>query len=251
MGGGEYRAPVLLALMGRVRWSIAANLLIGVLVSPFVFSMRGGWSLSIDYYLLVLLLTSTSLPGAYVGAIVTQLVSTKALKVLLMGILFVTGLRLILVETHGGGILALGPSMIPLALLLGFGLGMISGVLGVAAGEYRIPALILLFGVPTVVAGTLSALCSIPVQLVGFLKHRHLNHTGPATYRLGIVMGAASILGVAVGVWLLGRTTDVLVNEVLGIAMIAAAGRIAWDIRNPSPAEETTPRDTPLGEEGD
>ena len=35
VGGGEYRAPVLLTLLGRVRWVIAANLLIGFFVAVF------------------------------------------------------------------------------------------------------------------------------------------------------------------------------------------------------------------------
>src|SRR5205809_7844593 len=35
VGAGEYRAPALLALLGRVRWTIAANLLIGLSAGLF------------------------------------------------------------------------------------------------------------------------------------------------------------------------------------------------------------------------
>lgn len=228
---------MLLALHGRVRWAIATNLLIGVVVATFNVIFRQAWNLSLDYLILGLLLIPGNLPGAYLGAIVTNRISSKALKVLLAGILVVTGLRLILFEVPAGGIVSFDPLTVFLVLVLGFGLGLISGLLGVAAGEYRIPALILFFGVPTVLAGTLSSLASIPGQLMGHLKHRSLGHTGKASFRLGAAMGIASIVGVALGVLVLGRTAETLVTQVLGFAMILAAVRIVWDIEHPHPAE--------------
>lgn len=237
VGGGEYRAPVLLALHGRVRWAIATNLLVGVLVATFNVIFRQAWNLSINYLILGLLLIPGTLPGAYLGAVVTNRISSKALKVLLAGILVATGFRLILFEVPSGGVISFDPFMVFSALVLGFGLGLISGLLGVAAGEYRIPALILFFGVPTVFAGTLSSLASIPGQLMGHLKHRSLGHTGTASFRLAAVMGMASIVGVALGVLVLGRTAEALVTQVLGVAMIVAAVRIGWEIEHPHPAE--------------
>lgn len=239
VGGGEYRAPVLLALLGRVRWAIAANLLVGLCVAGFNVIFRQAWTLPLDFLWLALLLVPTSLPGAFVGAVITKRISTVALKCLLAGILVATGLRLMLFEVRTGGALTFDASQVALGLALGFGLGIISGALGVAAGEYRIPALIFLFGVPTVLAGTLSSLASIPLQLTGFLKHRELGHTGRTTFGLGAVMSAASVVGVALGVLFLGRTTEALVTQVLGLAMILAALRIVWDIRHPHPAEAT------------
>lgn len=238
VGGGEYRAPVLLALHGRVRWAIATNLLVGSIVATFNVIFRQAWDLPGVYLALGLLLIPGTLPGAYIGALVTRRVTSAALKALLAGILVATGLRLVLFEVPIGGAVSLDALTISVALLLGFGLGVISGLLGVAAGEYRIPALIFFFGVPAVLAGTLSSLASIPGQVTGHLKHRHLGHTGRASYRLGVVMGIASIAGVALGVVLLGRVHETLVTQVLGLAMIFAASRIVWDIRHPHPAEQ-------------
>ena len=237
VGGGEYRAPVLLALLGRVRWAIAANLLIGLCVAVFNVVFRQVWTLDLDLLWLALLFVPTSLPGAFVGALVSKRISTTALKGLLAGILVATGLRLILFEVQAGGTLSFGLLQIGLGLLLGFGLGILSGLLGVAGGEYRIPAFVLLFGVPTVFAGTLSSLASIPLQFMGFWKHRNLGHTGAATFRLGALMGVVSVVGVALGVLFLGRATEALVTQVLGLAMILAAVRIVWDIRHPHPSE--------------
>ena len=138
VGGGEYRAPVLLTLLGRVRWVIAANLLIGLFVAVFNVVFRQAWTLNLDFLVIALLLVPTSLPGAWLGALITNRISTPILKGLLAGILVATGLRLILFEVRVGGALSFDPPRIALALALGFGLGLISGLLGVAGGEYRI-----------------------------------------------------------------------------------------------------------------
>jgi uncharacterized protein len=206
-------------------------------VGLFNVVLRQAWTLSIEYLALALLLIPSSLPGAYLGARITKRISTTVLKGLLAGILIATGLRLLLFEVRTGGPLTFDLASVVLALVLGFLLGIVSGLLGVAGGEYRIPALIFLFGVPTVFAGTISSLASIPVQLTGWLEHRRLGHAGPTAFRLGAVMGAASLVGVALGVVFLGRSTQALVTQVLGIAMILAAIRIVWDIRHPHPSE--------------
>jgi|SRR5919197_4186406 uncharacterized membrane protein YfcA len=237
VGGGEYRAPVLLVLLRRIRLTIATNLLIGSIVATFNVLLRQAWGLPWQALILGLLLIPGSLPGAYLGAAVTSRISSTSLKIVLAGILVVTGLRLILFEVHAGSAVSLNALTISLSLLLGVGLGIISGLLGVAAGEYRIPALILLFGVSPVFAGTLSSLVSIPSQLTGYLKHRSLGHTGRTSTRLAAVMGIASVGGVLIGILVLGRTSESLVTQVLGLAMVLAAGQIIWDIRHPHPAE--------------
>jgi len=237
VGGGEYRAPILLVLLGRVRWAIATNLLIGLIVATFTVLFRQAWNLPPEALVLGLLLIPGGFPGAYLGAVVTRRISSRALKALLAGILVVTGLRLMLFEIPGARAVSLDALTVSLALLLGFGLGVISGLLGVAAGEYRIPALIFLFGISPVFAGTLSSLASIPSQLMGYMTHRSLGHASRRSTRLGAVMGIASVAGVLVGVLLLSRTTEALVSQVLGFAMVLAAARIVWDIRHPHPAE--------------
>jgi uncharacterized membrane protein YfcA len=238
VGGGEYRAPVLLGLLGDVRRSIATNLLVGAVVSLANFLYRAGWTLPTDELVLAGLLILTSLPGAYVGAALTRRTTSRVLKALLAGILIATGLRLILLETTAGPTFRLDSVAIASALALGFGLGLISGALGLAAGEYRIPALILLFGVSPIAAGTSSSLASIPQQAIAFAKHRALGQGDRATYRFGGVMAVASVVGVLVGVSLLGRTAEALVAQVLGVAMILAASFIVRQILRPR--EEST-----------
>ncbi|MCI4371764.1 MAG: sulfite exporter TauE/SafE family protein [Thermoplasmata archaeon] len=233
VGGGEYRAPVLLLLLRNVRWTIAGNLLAGALVAVSTILLRNALFQPFDIMLLAATMVAASVPGAYLGAIAAQRIPSKWLKIALAGILTATALRLILVESVAGGTFSFGWKEASLGALTGAGIGVISGLLGVAGGEYRIPALILIFGLPAITAGTISSLVSLPQQVVGFWKHRGLGQAGPGAIRLGVIMGVVGALGVAVGVALLHRTNDATVTAFLATIMLVSAARIAWEARTP------------------
>ena len=242
VGGGEYRAPVLLSLLRNVRYTIAGNLLAGVLVGISTALLRGAFVQPLDTMLLAATMVVGSLPGAYGGAILARRTPSKWLKGLLAGILAITALRLLLFESPTPGSFAFGPEQPLLGLGVGLGIGLISGLLGVAGGEYRIPALILIFGLPSIVAGTISSLVSLPQQLVGFWKHRQMGQATRKTLRLAVIMGVVGIAGVGLGVALLQRTTNATVTKILASLMLLAAAQIAWEIRSPDVAEESGTR---------
>jgi len=242
VGGGEYRAPVLLSLLRNVRYTIAGNLLAGVLVGISTALLRGAFVQPLDTMLLAATMIVGSLPGAYGGAILARRTPSRWLKGLLAGILAITALRLLLFESPTPGSVAFGPEQALLGLGVGLGIGLISGLLGVAGGEYRIPALILIFGLPSIVAGTISSLVSLPQQLVGFWKHRQMGQATRKTLRLAVIMGVVGIAGVGLGVALLQRTTNATVTKILASLMLLAAAQIAWEIRSPDVAEESGTR---------
>ena len=242
VGGGEYRAPVLLSLLRNVRYTIAGNLLAGVLVGISTALLRGAFVQPLDTMLLAATMVVGSLPGAYGGAILARRTPSKWLKGLLAGILAITALRLLLFESPTPGSFAFGPEQALLGLGVGLGIGLISGLLGVAGGEYRIPALILIFGLPSIVAGTISSLVSLPQQLFGFWKHRQMGQATRKTLRLAVIMGVVGIAGVGLGVALLQRTTNATVTKILASLMLLAAAQIAWEIRSPDVAEESGTR---------
>ena len=237
VGGGEYRAPVLLILLRNVRWTIAGNLLAGVIVSVAVVVLRGALFQGSDALLLAATMIVTSVPGAYAGALLARRTPTRWLKIFLAGILAATALRLVLLQSNNPGLFSFGAEQAALALLTGFGIGVVSGLLGVAGGEYRIPALILIFGLPAIVAGTISSLVSVPQQFAGLWKHRQLGQATPRAVRLGAIMGGVGVGGVAVGVALLHRTSDAFVTGILAVVMLLAAAQIAWESRKPDREE--------------
>lgn len=238
VGGGEYRAPVLLSLLRNVRWTIAGNLLAGVLVGFSTALLRGAFVQPSEMLLLAVTMMVGSLPGSYGGAVLARRTPSRWLKGLLASILVVTALRLLLFESPTPGPFSFGPEQAVLGLVVGLAIGLTSGLLGVAGGEYRIPALILIFGLPAITAGTISSLVSLPQQVVGFLKHRQMGQATRKTLRLAVIMGLVGIAGVGLGVALLQRTTNVTVTRILAFLMLVAAARIAWEIRHADVTED-------------
>ena len=241
VGGGEYRAPVLLLLLRNVRWTITGNLLAGTIIATSVVILRGAVFLPLETLSLAATMIVASMPGAYFGALLARRTPAKWLKILLAGILVTTALRLLLFESPSAGPFVFGLTEAPLALLTGFGIGIISGLLGVAGGEYRIPALILIFGLPAITAGTVSSLVSLPQQIVGFLEHRRLGQATSTAVRLAAIMGGIGVVGVVLGVVILGRTSSATVIDVLAILMLLASARIAWEVRKPDPDPANSP----------
>jgi uncharacterized membrane protein YfcA len=229
VGGGEYRTPVLLSLLGDVRVTIASNLLIGVVTSLFIFALRQSQNSVFGYLSLALILAIASIPGSYFGAVLTRTFSDRILKTLLASILVAAAVRLLFFTTPVRPSFELTFGNLFLGIFFGFMLGIVSGLLGVAAGEYRIPVLIVMFAVPVKIAGTLNALVSIPSQATGYWKHRRLGHYEKTATRLTLFMAIASVVGVAVGVAYLATAENALVTTVLGIAMILVAAKLALE----------------------
>src|SRR3989442_499499 len=238
-GGSELLEQSLAAIpgVGDVA-TIDGNLLAGVLVGISPALLRGALSQPFDTLLLAAPMMVGSLPGAYGGAVLARRTPSKWLKGLLAAILVTTALRLLLFESPSPGPFSFGLEQAVLGLVVGLGIGLTSGLLGVAGGEYRIPALILIFGLPAIVAGTISSLVSLPQQIVGFLTHRHIGQTTRKTPRVAVIMGLVGVVGVGLGVALLQRTTNVTVTRILAFLMLLAAARIAWEIRSTDVTED-------------
>jgi uncharacterized membrane protein YfcA len=84
-----------------------------------------------------------------------------------------------------------------LAVLLGAAGGVIAGLLGVGGGILFVPALAIFLDQSQVQAEATSLLAIVPVALLGaWRQHRY----GNVNLRVGLWVGALSVLGVAAGV---------------------------------------------------
>lgn len=110
-------------------------------------------------------------------------------------------------------------------LCLGFVIGAISGLLGVAGGEMIIPTLILGFGAPIKAAGSLSQMVSIPTVLTGFIRHYRAGalRDGKLTRNLIVPMGLGAIVGAILGAALSFWAPSGLLKALLGIILIGSS----------------------------
>jgi hypothetical protein len=115
-----------------------------------------------------------------------------------------------------------GPIRLALAGLIGIVIAAISGSLGIAGGEMRIPALIYLFAVPIKDAGTLSLMVSIPTVASGAAAYRRMGHIPNRALGVSLIMGLGSILGVLIGAALLPYVDKHVLKGILGTLLLLA-----------------------------
>jgi uncharacterized membrane protein YfcA len=118
-------------------------------------------------------------------------------------------------------------SVIP-PLLLGFGIGVLSAIMGIGGGFILIPAMIYLLRMPTnVVVGTSLFQVLIVACLVVVLQ-------SAATQTVDLVLAALLMAGGVIGAQFGARVGAGLKNEhirgVLGVLLIAASLKFLWDL---------------------
>ena len=112
-----------------------------------------------------------------------------------------------------------------LALVLGFAAGAISGIFGVGGGVLFVPTLVLVVGLAQLEAQATSLAAIIPVVAAGaWRQHRY----GNVRWRPALVIGLASIAGVAGGVALAVALSEGTLRRLFAVVLIAIAARLAW-----------------------
>ncbi|MEM3789222.1 MAG: sulfite exporter TauE/SafE family protein [Candidatus Bathyarchaeia archaeon] len=235
VGGGEFRTPILLYVIGLpVVTAIAVNLLVGLLTVVVSFFRRFQLGLLNEHCVnIALIMSVTSIFGAYLGALLTDKIPEKPLKRLLAAFLIIVGLKIGLepfIQFPFTFTVTLGlVEEALLAAFIGLAIGVISGTLGVAGGEFRIPALIYIFSLDIVAAGTASLLVSIPTVASGFLKHQNMGHMNRKATIIAIAMGVGSVLGAFIGASHAGVVEKDILKVLLGAILILATVRMVTE----------------------
>lgn len=232
LGGGEFRLPVLLHLIGfGARAAVPLNLVVSLVTLAFALATRSQGA--------PLVATAAHLPeilGLALGGVVSAALGVRlvhrlsdarlvqAIAVLLLGL----GILLIAEAFLRTGPLALLPPDAWLramaGIALGLGIGIVSSMLGVAGGELLIPSLMLVFDADIRVAGTASLAISLPIVAMGLWRYGRMGALplkGGAK-RIAVSMSLGSLLGAAMGGLAVAFAPVVLLKLVLGAALVAA-----------------------------
>ncbi len=119
---------------------------------------------------------------------------------------------------------------IVLALCLGFGAGVLSGMFGVGGGILFVPTLTLVVGLSQLDAEATSLAAMIPVVVVGAsLQHRH----GLVRWRIATTVGLASSVGVVAGVILAEGLPESVLRKLFALLLVATAVHLARSARRP------------------
>jgi uncharacterized membrane protein YfcA len=111
-----------------------------------------------------------------------------------------------------------------LAAILGFAGGAVGGMLGVGGGILFVPALAIFLGEPQVRAEATSLLAIVPMGLIGAWRQ---NRVGNVRVRDGLVIGALSPLGVALGVLLANALSERALEIAFAVLLLMVAAQVA------------------------
>lgn len=230
VGGGEFRLPVLVGVLGfSIPLAANVNLIVGVItvIVGLLRRVQTGFLLPgiLD---VIFTMCIGSVLGAYLGAWLTGKIKEKYLKIFLAIFLVCLGIKLI-TEPYIPLGAAFSPSF-PINIILGasFGIliGVVCGALGVAGGELRIPAFMYAFSIPIKSAGTASLLVSIPTVLSGAFKHTKMGHLNKEGKIICLSMGVPAAIGSYLGASALVHVSEEHLKLLLGIILLVATVRV-------------------------
>ena len=116
---------------------------------------------------------------------------------------------------------------------LGFAAGVLAGMFGVGGGMLFVPALTLVSDLGQLQAQATSLAAMIPVVIVGAWRQRRL---GNVDLRIAVVVGLASVGGVAAGTAVAKALPEHLLRTLFAVLLLAVAAQLAWSLRRRAPA---------------
>jgi uncharacterized protein len=226
VGGGILIVPglVLAAGMGqRVAHgtSLAAVLPISI-ASLVTYATHGNVDWAVAVWLSI-----GAVAGAVIGTKLLNILPHRTLGLLFAGVLIASAIRLFIsVDADGRpGITVVSAAAL---LVLGLATGILAGLLGVGGGIVMVPAMILLFGIPPVVAKGTSAAVIIPTAVIGTWRNRS---RGNADLRAAAIIGVAGIVTAALGGIISDKMSDDLSNVMFATLLLVVALRLLSQLR--------------------
>ena len=238
LGGGEFRLPLLVGLLGfTAREAVPMNQILSLitLATALVVRSQTGSLADVGPFIpAIVALGAGGMTAAWFAVRLLARVSDHQLERAIAILLMAIGLLLIGERFLPAGLPALvsaGPGLqIVVGVVLGAAIGTASTFLGVAGGELLIPALVFVFGADIHTAGAAVLFVSIPTVCVGLLRYRRIGLLpSPTTLiRIGLPLGVESLIGAAAGGAFAGSTSAEILKLLLGAILIAAAIKAFW-----------------------
>lgn len=115
--------------------------------------------------------------------------------------------------------------LVVVALLIGLGAGVLSGLFGIGGGTVIVPALVLLlgFGQKTAIGTSLAALV-LPVAALSVVAYARAGHV---RFGVALLLGAGILAGSLLGTRIALGTSDVVLRRLFAVFLVAIAVRLA------------------------
>ncbi len=227
VGGGILIVPALVLIV-KMDQRIAHGTSLAAVLPISVASFITYWANDHVDFRVALCLAIGAIGGAVIGTKLLHVLSHRTLSLAFSGLLIVTAVRLFM-PIDG---LARGPlsiAMILALVLVGLFTGILAGLLGVGGGIVMVPAMMLILGLPAVLAKGTSVAVIIPTAIMGTYRNRSSNN---AHLRVAFIVGFGGIASAIVGGWISAMMSDTLSNILFACLLIVVASRLLLQVRS-------------------
>lgn len=238
LGGGEFRLPLLVGLIGfTARAAVPVNQILSLitLVTALIVRWHTGSLVGVGVFApAVVALGIGGMTAAWFAARLLVHISDHRLERAIAVLLMAIGVLLVGERLLPAGLPALVPAdagaQIVAGVILGLCIGTASTFLGVAGGELLIPTLILVFGADIHTAGSAVLFVSIPTVCIGLVRYSRMGLLPQRStlLRIGLPMAVESLIGAAAGGAFAGSTSAEVLKLMLGLILAAAALKAFW-----------------------
>lgn len=231
VGGGILVVPSLILLL-RMDNRIANGTSLGAVLPISVSSLVTYWSQgNVDWWM-ALWLSIGALAGALYGTRWIHFMPRRVLGYMFVVVLVVTAVRLFIPMTSTGR----DPLDVATAVALiaiGFATGVLAGLLGIGGGVVMVPAMVVFFSEPSVIAKGTSVAVIIPTSIMGTWRNWKADNVD---LKVAAIVGLSGIASAVAG----GIIADVMSEDVSNVLfaslIVVVAIRMIWDLQRTAPA---------------
>lgn len=175
-------------------------------------------------------LTAGSVVGAVYGVKVLATINKRTLAFGFAALMVLSAARLVWAPAAGSTRSVEWWGVIVLVAIGAFA-GWIAGLLGVGGGIVIVPALMVIFGVPPVLAKGTSLAVIVPTSIIGTWRNRK---TRNLDVKVAALVGIAGVASAALGGWLAGRLADTASSYLFAVLLAAVAARLVRSAPRPA-----------------
>jgi uncharacterized membrane protein YfcA len=238
LGGGFLVVPLLILVWG-LEFEVAAGTSLLMIIFTSTSATLAYWRQKRVDVSLGIVIAATTIPGAILGAFVTDRVDPTLLKILLGAFLLAVSVRMMVPSRLGGGdagtpggtrrmvdadgkVFEYSPKPLR-AAPGGFLAGLASGTFGIGGGALVVPLLRFGVGVPMHIAAPTSMFAMVFTSATGAIVHAGL---GNASFSHAIPLGIGMIVGTQIGARIAKRTKAKVLEKLLGICILVVGARM-------------------------
>jgi uncharacterized membrane protein YfcA len=236
IGGGIVIVPALLTVLSMERrlahgTSLAATIPVAAAsLATYAYGGHVDWAVAVC-------LACGAMTGAVLGTHLLQIIPKRPLTIIFIVVILLTAVRLVLSsDAVGREVLDVG-GVVGL-VTIGLVTGTLSGLLGIGGGVIMVPAMVVLFSMPPVLAKGTSVAVILPSSIVGTLRNR-ANHN--VDLRVGAAVGIAGVISAVIGGLIASSLDATFSNVMFAVLLLIVAIMQARTLRTPDPHSGSGP----------